>query len=222
MTRLILLAHGSPDPRSAAAVRAAAAGVADRSGAGVEVAFLDHDAPSLAEAVSASADSGDVDVLPLLLSRAFHARVDVPAAIAGLSRPVRLLDPLGHPPGVLDALLLRSGSGPVAVVAAGTRVEIERDAFSTAVQAAAARTGVDAVPAFLTGPGPSLTQVLAGAAAPVAVLAWLLAPGRLLDRVHDRAGEHPVLAPAGLLAEPSLRDELVRRARVPLARAGAG
>jgi len=221
MTRLVLLAHGSPDPRSAAAVRAAAAGVADRSGAAVEVAFLAHDAPTLAEAVSGGADSGDVEVLPLLLSRAFHARVDVPEAIAGLPRPVRLLDPLGHPHGVLDALL-RSAPGPVAVVAAGTRVEVERDAFATAVRAAAARTGVDAVPAFLTGPGPTVPEVLAGAAAPVAVLAWLLAPGRLLDRVHDEAGGRPVLAPAGLLAERSLRDELIRRAPIPLARAATG
>ncbi len=89
MTLGVLLAHGSPDPRSSACVRAAASAVAARTGLDVVAAFLDHDEPSRGGAVGGH--DGDVVVLPLLLSSGFHARVDVPEAGAALA-----LGELGH------------------------------------------------------------------------------------------------------------------------------
>jgi sirohydrochlorin ferrochelatase len=209
MTRAVLLAHGSPDPRSAVVVRAAAEQVAARlAGTQVVAAFLDHDTPALAEAVGGDDVQGDVVVLPLLLSAAFHARVDVPAAVAALDRPVRLLEPLGHPAGVLDALLAEVADGGAAVVvAAGTRVEAERLAFAEAVAASAARTGVTAYAAFATGPGPSLAETLVPGAT---VVPWLLAPGRLLDAVRAEAWGHEV-AGDGLLERADLLDEIAAR-----------
>jgi sirohydrochlorin ferrochelatase len=209
VTRVVLLAHGSPDPRSAVVVRAAADQVAGRlHGVDVVAAFLDHDTPVLADAVGGSGSSDDVVVLPLLLSAAFHARVDVPAAVAALDRRVRLLEPLGHPRLVLDALLGEVVDGGAAVVvAAGTRVDAERAAFAEAVAASAARTGVTAYAAFATGPGPSLADALVPGAA---VVPWLLAPGRLLDAVRAEAWGHEVLG-SGLLERADLLDEIAAR-----------
>lgn len=210
MSAVVLLAHGSPDPRSGATVRAAADRLSRRVGPPVVAAFLDHDEPRLDGAVAALAED-EVAVLPLLLSRAFHARVDVPQAAADLDRAVELLEPLGHPAGALDALLRRSG-GPVVVVAAGTAVAEERAAFADAVAASSARTSVPALVAFLTGPGPSVSEQLA--ASPGAdVLAWLLAPGRLLDSLHEAARDagSDVLAPEGLLASGVLDEVLLAR-----------
>jgi sirohydrochlorin ferrochelatase len=207
MTYGVLLAHGSPDPRSARWVACAAAGAADRAGFPVVGAFLDHDAPRLDAAVAAAAPDDDVVVLPLLLSAAFHARVDVPAAVAELPRAVTLLDPLGHPPAALDAALLRAGASCV-VVAAGTKVDDERAAFGAAVSASSARTGVPATVAFATGPGARLTDSPAG----TVVVPWLLAPGRLLDSVLASALEssYPV-AGGPLLDEPTMLDAVAAR-----------
>lgn len=207
MTYGILLAHGSPDPRSARWVACAAAGAADRAGFPVVGAFLDHDSPRLDEAVAAAGPDDEVVVLPLLLSAAFHARVDVPAAVAALPRPVTLLDPLGHPEAVLDTALLRAGRASV-VVAAGTKVDDERAAFAAAVDAGSARTGVPATVAFATGPGARLTESAAG----TAVVPWLLAPGRLLDSVLASAAESSYDVAGGpLLDEPAMLDAIAAR-----------
>lgn len=209
MTTGVLLAHGSPDPRSARCVACAAAGAATRCGFPVLTAFLDHDSPSLADAVGDVAADDEVRVLPLLLSSAFHARVDVPAAVAELDREVVLLDPLGHPADLLDHVLRRA-AGPSVVVAAGTRVDEERDAFAAAVAQASARTGVPARALFATGPGPKLVDIDPS----TAVVPWLLAPGRLLDSVHERAADADLDVVGGpLLDEPLLLDELARRLR---------
>lgn len=203
----VLLAHGSPDPRSARWVACAAAGAADRAGFPVVGAFLDHDSPRLDEAVVAVGPDDEVVVLPLLLSAAFHARVDVPAAVAALPRPVTLLHPLGHPEAVLDAALVHAGRACV-VVAAGTKVDDERAAFGAAVDAASARTGVPASVAFATGPGARLTDSPAG----TVVVPWLLAPGRLLDSVLAVAAESSYdLVGGPLLDEPTMLDTIALR-----------
>lgn len=203
MTRAVLLAHGSPDPRSAVAVRAAADAVAARTGTEVTSAYLDHDEPRLADAVR----DDEVVVLPLLLSTAYHAKVDVPAAVAPLGGRVRLLEPLGHPGAVLDARLRRA-EAPVVVVSAGTRDDAERAAFADAVAASAWRTGVRAVAAYATGPGPRVADVAAPGEA--SVVPWLLAPGRLLDAVVASADGLEVVG-GPLLDEPLLLDEVAER-----------
>lgn len=205
----VLLAHGSPDPRSGHVVCMTAQLLTERLGSPVVAAFLDHQGPDLAEAVAGG--DHDVVVLPLLLSSAYHARVDVPAAVATVGLRVIRLEPIGHPAAVLDELLLRA-EGPAVVVAAGTKVDEERDAFATAVTAASARTGVPATAAFATGPGARIED--AGSAG--AVIPWLLAPGRLFDVVREsaRALGWPVVG-AGLLLEPTLIDVLASRLAPP-------
>jgi sirohydrochlorin ferrochelatase len=209
MTHVVLLAHGSRDPRSAVAVRRAAAAIAHRVAAQVRTAFLDHDQPRLGEAVADASSDDDVVVLPLLLSTAFHARVDVPAAVAALPRPVTLLDPIGHPAFVLDELLRRGGE-PTVVVSAGTTVDDERAVFADAVAAASWRTGVPAVAAYATGPGPRLPAIANPGR--TAVVPWLLAPGRLLDGVlADATTARCAIVSHGLLDEPAFRDAVASR-----------
>jgi sirohydrochlorin ferrochelatase len=205
MTLSVLLAHGSPDPRSGQVVRRTADDLAQRLGSPVVAAFLDHEGPDLASAVAGI--DGAVVVLPLLLSSAFHARVDVPVAVAALGRPVELLAPVGHPASVLDTLLQHAG-GRVVVVAAGTKVDEERQAFAASVVAASLRTGVPATAAYATGPGPRLDDV----GEVDVVVPWLLAPGRLMDVVRGSAealGRR--VEGDGLLLQPSLLDLLAAR-----------
>jgi sirohydrochlorin ferrochelatase len=204
-TPVVLLAHGSPDPRSGEAVRVAAGRISALRGAPVSTAFLDHDEPRLASLDLAPGSA----VLPLLLSSAYHAKVDVPAAVAALRAPVDLLAPLGHPADVLDAVIDDAGTADVVVVAAGTSDRDEHEVFATAVHEAGLRRTVVAHWAFATGPGPRLADV---APAGTTVVPWLLAPGRLLDTVHAQAEEHgsPVSGGA-LLAHPALLAHVVAR-----------
>lgn len=82
---LIALAHGSRDPRSAATIRSLVDEVRRlRPDLRIESAFLDHVKPSLAMAVARLERAGydEIVIVPLLLTEAFHAKVDVPSAIA--------------------------------------------------------------------------------------------------------------------------------------------
>jgi sirohydrochlorin ferrochelatase len=179
----------------------------------VVAAFLDHDPRDLVGVVSSRGAAEDVVVLPLLLSTAFHARVDVPAAVAALDRDATLLEPVGHPAALLDALLLRC-AGPAVVVSAGTRVDEERAAFARAVAAASARTRVPALAAYATGPGRRLEDATRPGGS--AVVPWLLAPGRLLDSVTADARTHGCrTVGSGLLVEELLLDTLAARLTSP-------
>ena len=81
---LVLVAHGSRDARAARSTHALARAVgAARPDARVATAFLDFEAPGLAAALSREAAHGHraATVVPLLLTAAYHGRVDVPGEI---------------------------------------------------------------------------------------------------------------------------------------------
>jgi sirohydrochlorin ferrochelatase len=82
---LIALAHGSRDPRSAATVKEVVALARRlRPDLRIEVAFLDHAKPRPDPVIDRLVAKGydEVVVVPLLLTSAFHARIDVPEVIA--------------------------------------------------------------------------------------------------------------------------------------------
>src|SRR3954451_4805474 len=82
---LVALAHGSRDPRSAATIKALVDEVrALRPDLRFDTAFLDLSKPTLNTVVDklARARFDEIVVVPLLLTDAFHAKVDVPAAVA--------------------------------------------------------------------------------------------------------------------------------------------
>ncbi|NYV74514.1 sirohydrochlorin chelatase, partial [Streptomyces sp. UH6] len=106
---LLVVAHGSRDPRHAATVHALVRRARDRRpGLRVETAFLDFNLPSVTGALESLAGEGvrDVVVQPLLLTRAFHAKADIPAVLrqAPPSLRIRTAEVLGPHPLLLAAL----------------------------------------------------------------------------------------------------------------------
>lgn len=99
---LVLAAHGSRDPRFAHTAGRIADRVAERlPGVDVRLAFLDLNTPTVADTLQRL--TGNVTVVPLLLSDAFHARVDLPAIISAAQQRNPGLDavqtaPLGADP----------------------------------------------------------------------------------------------------------------------------
>ncbi|MFG1808524.1 sirohydrochlorin chelatase [Streptomyces sp. NPDC049040] len=231
---LLVIAHGSRDPRHAATVHALTRRVAAaRPGLRVDTAFLDFNAPSVPQAVSRLAADGvrEAVALPLLLTRAFHAKTDIPAvlrdATAALpSLRLRTADVLGPSPlltAALERRLSQAGLRPgdrsstgVVLASAGST-----DPEASAVIAEIARewrhTGWCAVrPAFASASLPRTEDAVRALRAEgvrrVAVAPYVIAPGFLPDRIARGAREAgaDLLAPV-LGAAPEVAGLLLRR-----------
>ncbi|WP_405422369.1 sirohydrochlorin chelatase [Streptomyces erythrochromogenes] len=231
---LLVIAHGSRDPRHAATVHALTGRVrALRPGLRVETAFLDFNAPRVEQVLSALHADGvrDVVALPLLLTRAFHAKADIPAALSdaltrlpGLS--VSVADVLGPSPLLVEALERRLSEAGISPADRATTAVVLASAGSTdpeaiAVIAEIARewrhTGWCAVrPAFASAALPrtedAVRALRAEGFARVAVAPYVIAPGRLPDRIAagaEAAGADVVADVLG--AAPELALLLLRR-----------
>jgi sirohydrochlorin ferrochelatase len=231
---LLVIAHGSRDPRHAATVhaltrRAAAA----RPGLRVDTAFLDFNAPSVPQAVGALAADGvrEAVALPLLLTRAFHAKTDIPAVLrestAALpSLRLRTADVLGPSPlltAALERRLTEAGLRPAdrsstgVVLASAGSTDPEAGAVIAAVAREWRHTGWCAVrPASASASLPrteeAVRELRAAGARRVAVAPYVIAPGFLPDRIARGAREAgaDLLAPV-LGAAPELAALLLRR-----------
>ena len=106
------VAHGSADPRAAAAISDLVPLVAARAAARglnvpeLRVAYLGHAAPSLPQVMRAFGPGARVTVLPLLLTAAYHSKTDIPRVLARAGAGMRITygDPLGPHPLLLRAL----------------------------------------------------------------------------------------------------------------------
>lgn len=245
---LVLLAHGSPRPEAAAALGHLAARVAGRDGGPVTVAFLDHASPDLSEAVAKAAADGaeEVVVVPLLLSDAFHAGVDVPAAAASArtlspSVSVRLARSLGTDPALRDAAVevLRDAgvdleslprgevTWGVVLAAAGTSDAVARAALQDLSAVAPLGGRAPALTAFATGGGTSVVEAVAALRASgcrrVAVVPLVIAPGVISDRVAVQARDAEAdLVTATLHTTDALVDLVLDRAAPRCATIPAG
>ncbi|QER86645.1 sirohydrochlorin chelatase [Streptomyces tendae] len=210
---LLVVAHGSRDPRHAATVHELVRRVrALRPGLRVETGFLDFNVPSVNGVLESLDAEGvrDVVALPLLLTRAFHAKADIPAVLAEAPPRLRIrqAEVLGPSPLLLAALerrLYEAGLTPadksstgVVLASAGSS-----DPEAIAVIADVARewrhTGWCAVrPAFASASLPRTEQAVRElrelGCARVAVAPYVLAPGRLPDRIARGAAGADVLA----------------------------
>lgn len=208
MREIILLAHGSPDPRSGIAMRRFAKKLERQIGTATDIAFLDHEGPTLTEA-SKNSDPREVLVVPMLFSNAFHARVDVPSAMedAGLHN---VLPPIGNPLKILRKLISNAETD-VLVVAAGTSDRNAQKAFEAAVILASKGLSGRADIAFVTGREKNLKTELATLRNPEAftIIPWLLAEGRLLDVVLTQAIQHGASVQGnGLVEEATFLEHL--------------
>jgi len=209
---LVLTAHGSADPRSAANANAVADRVARlRPGLDVRLAFLEHSSPSLVDVLN-SVD-GPAVVTPLLLANAYHARVDIPRQIAGYRLGVRQAQVLGEDDRLIS--VLRQRVAELGVSRFDEELGVLLVAIGTSDPAVNARTARVA-PKLLTGTGwagvttafaarperplaEGLGRLRRQGARRVVIAPWFLAPGLLPDRVQrfaDTAGI-AVAAPLG-------------------------
>ncbi|WP_327727321.1 sirohydrochlorin chelatase [Streptomyces sp. NBC_00487] len=223
---LLVIAHGSRDPRHAATVHALVRRVrAMRPGLRVETGFLDFNVPSVHGVLENLAAEGvqDVVALPLLLTRAFHAKADIPAVLreAPPSLRVRQAEVLGPSPLLLSALerrLYEAGLDPAdksstgVVLASAGSTDPEAIAVIAEIAREWRHTGWCAVrPAFASAAFPAgfsrtedaVRELRALGCERVAVAPYVIAPGRLPDRIAAGADA----AGADVLAEvlgPSL------------------
>ncbi|MFD4394745.1 sirohydrochlorin chelatase [Kitasatospora sp. NPDC058397] len=220
MPALLLIAHGSRDPRHAATVAALVQEVRVlRPGLDVATAYLDHCAPRIPQVVGRLDDAVAV---PLLLNRAYHAKHDIPAALRTADAALPVAAVLGPSPLLLAALERRLAEAGVDVHSAAVRARTgvvlaaagssdpAADAATRAVAAAWRRSrgwaAVEVAYASATGPRvpDALAALRAAGAARTAVSPYLLAPGLLPDRIADAAAGADavadVLGPAPELA----------------------
>ncbi len=216
---LVAVAHGSRDPRSAATIdRLLDAVRAARPDLDVRTAFLDLSAPRLGDVLSAVHGDGyrEAVVVPLLLGHAFHARVDVPAAVEVAQQRyprmrVRIAEVLGPDPRLEASAwrrLVAAGADPgddeLGVILAGAGSshdpanQLVRD---VAARWAAQASWAGAVAAFAAAAQPDIPAAVellrARGARRIAVGSWFLAPGLLPDRIIHLSrthSAHPVLA----------------------------
>jgi sirohydrochlorin ferrochelatase len=235
---LVAVAHGSRDPRSARSVREIVAGTRRlRPDLRIEPAFLDHVGPDLDTVFDrvVAKGFGEVVVVPLLLTSAYHARVDVPEVVKRASQrhpdvAVRVSEVVG-----CDAALLRILDERLRDSLRSARVrELDALVLAAAGSSDARANAMVARLARLWGGRHRLpTSVAFASAAPpstgeavrdwrrqgrrhVAVGSFFIAPGTLPDRAAElatEAGAVAVSAPLG--AHPEL-------ARVILARYSVG
>ncbi|GGP85581.1 sirohydrochlorin chelatase [Streptomyces calvus] len=229
---LLLVGHGSRDRRHAETVRALT-GRIRRSHPGLHVAaaFLDFDTPDVPGALEALRRDGAARAVavPLLLTRAYHAKTDLPAVLADAPGPrVRQAAVLGGSPLLLAAVERRLREAGLSaadrlttgvVLAAAGSTDPEAIESVGAAARALRRSGWCAVrPAFVTGPRPRPAEVVrdlrARGVRRVAVAPYVLAPGLLPDRIaaEAEAARADVLS-APLGAAPEIARLVVRRAR---------
>jgi sirohydrochlorin ferrochelatase len=209
MTTLVLAAHGSADPRSAANARAVANQIRFiRPGLGVRIAFCELNTPRLVDVLRPGAV-----VTPLLLADAYHARIDIPRQIASCGVAVRQADVLGEDDRLVSVLHERLAElgvstldpelGVLVVAIGSTHTPANACTARVANRLRAGTRWADATTAFATGSGPSVAEADEGlrrrGARRVVIAPWFLAPGRLTDRVasYAEAAGIPMAAPLG-------------------------
>ncbi|ADT98775.1 sirohydrochlorin chelatase [Mycolicibacterium gilvum] len=209
---LILTAHGSADPRSAATARSIVECIRRlRPDLDARIAFCEQNSPNLRDVLADLPGRHGV-VVPLLLADAYHARVDIPQMIADSGADVRQAAVLGEDERLIHVLRQRLEHAGVSrldprVGILVTAVGSSRAAANANTEAVAREltltTRWAATTAFATGPQPSLTDAAAHlralGASRLVIAPWFLAHGRITDRVaaFARAHDIPMSAPLG-------------------------
>ncbi len=197
---LVLTAHGSADPRSAAVTHAVAGRIRRlRPWLDVRPAFLELNGPGLLDTLGGLHTPGVV--VPFLLASAFHARVDIPAVIEESGAMVDRAEVLGEDPALLAVLRQRlaelgvspddEGVGVLVVAVGSSRPDANARTATVARALGAGTRWAGAGVAFATGPYadlPDAAERLRTRGVERLVIApWFLAHGRITDRVAEYA-----------------------------------
>lgn len=219
---LVLTAHGSADPRSAAITYAVVDTIRRlRPGLDVVPAFCEQTAPNLVDVLQTVGPHAVVT--PLLLADAFHARSDIPAMIAASGVDARQAGVLGEDDQLMAVLRRRiaeagvsaqdSGVGVIVTAVGSSRPDANARTSTVASSVAIGTRWIGTTTAFATGPKPSLPAAVLRlqqrGADRIVIAPWFLAHGKITDRVAGFAAAHsiPMAAPLGahrLVAETVL------------------
>ncbi|MFC8781213.1 sirohydrochlorin chelatase [Streptomyces nigra] len=223
---LVVVAHGSRDPRALETVTALLDEVrALRPGLPVHLGHIELNEPLLADTLAALGDREAV-LVPLLLGRGYHIKRDIPETAAASRVRARFAGALGPHPLLAEALharlteagwrtpedeATRRGTA-VVLAAAGSRDPESKLDTSRTARLLAARLGVPVVPAYATTASPSVPDALAALAARgrtrVAVASYFTAPGRFATQCAEDA---PWIASAPLGTHPAMARLLLHR-----------
>jgi sirohydrochlorin ferrochelatase len=231
---LVALAHGSRDPRSAATITALVAEVrAQRPDLRIEPAFLELSKPSFATVVDKLVRAGydEIVVVPLLLTEAYHAKVDVPSAIeaATAKHPglrIRATSVLGLETRFLEVLDERLRTAlrahrvreldALVLAAAGSSDPLANQAVARLARIWGAHHKLPVVAAYASSAPPATGEAVRAFRAEgrrhIAVASLFLAPGFLPDRAAElayEAGAVAVSAPLG--AHPEVARTVLAR-----------
>lgn len=200
---LVLTAHGSADPRSAATTREIAQRIRlMRPRQEVRVAFCERSTPNLRDVLATL--RGPAVVTPLLLASAYHARIDIPAMIREAESSAVRAATLGEDPRLVSVMrerLSALGIHPsdegvaVLVVAVGSSHAAANARTATVAVQMARGTSWSTATAYATGPYSGVAreiELMRRRDVQRIVLApWFIAPGVITDRVAalaDAAG----------------------------------
>ncbi|MFE2581708.1 sirohydrochlorin chelatase [Streptomyces sp. NPDC059378] len=226
---LVLVAHGSRDPRALATVRTLLDRIRElRPGLAVHLGHIELNEPLLADTLAAldARDVPEAVLVPLLLGRGHHVKHDIPQTASGARVRTRVAAPLGPHPLLVETLyerLIEAGwrtrlsdaqrrASGVVLAAAGSRdPESALDTRATARQLAE-RLGVPVLPAYASAAAPDVrtaVRALAGRGRHrIAVAGYFTAPGRFATQSAEAA---PWLAAAPLGAHPAMARLVLHR-----------
>ena len=216
---LVLVGHGSRDPRALSTVRALMDRIRDlRPDLPVHLGHIELNEPLLSDTL-AGLGTGDAILVPLLLSRGYHVKQDIPEAAAAARAHTRVAAPLGPHPLLVDTLherLTEAGwraplddaerrASAVVLAAAGSRdPDAAVDTRRTA-RLLAERLGVPVVPAYASAAAPTVPHAVRALTARgrhrIAVASYFTAPGRFAS---ECAAAAPWIAGAPLGAHPAM------------------
>jgi sirohydrochlorin ferrochelatase len=235
--KLLLVAHGSRDPRYAASYETLCDELR-RQGYAARVGHLGLCGPDVVEAARLLAREGadaPLVAVPMFLNHGYHVAHDVPEVVAAardaVSQRILVTEPLGPDPQLVEAMESRlrelgvwPGDPDTAVVlaSAGTSDAAARGVLESAA-ADWARTGWHSVsPAYAGAAAPGAAEAVGAARAAgardVVIASYFLAPGLLADRVATGAPGIRMAAPFATPADvdPALTRLLLRRAAAVL------
>ncbi|MFF0787763.1 sirohydrochlorin chelatase [Streptomyces spiralis] len=219
---LVLVAHGSRDPRALSTVRALMDRVRElRPRLSVRLGHIELNEPLLPDTLAGLGDA-DAVLVPLLLSPGYHVKQDIPQMAAAAPARARVAAPLGPHPLLVETLyarLVEAGwpgrtgtdddlrrTGAVVLAAAGSRDPDSAAGTRRTARLLADRLGVPVLPAYASAARPTVPAALRALAARgrhrVAVASCFTAPGRFATRCAEAApwiasaplGDHPVMA----------------------------
>ena len=230
---LVALAHGSRDPRSSASITALVDAVRSmRPDLKVERAFLDLSKPSLDTVIDRlSRKHEEIVVVPLLLTEAYHAKVDVPSAIAAAQARhpevrIRATPILGLEARFLEVLDLRMREAlasarareldALVLAAAGSSDPLANQSVARLARLWGSHHKLPVSAAFASTSPPATGEAVRAfrkeGRRHIAVASLFLAPGNLVDRASElalEAGAVAVSEPLG--AHPEIARTVLAR-----------